>query len=105
MASVGPVSIIEVLLVLRERLRTVDSEPPLRRYGRLFVGSPSQARGRTFRVVFVPGLAERMFPRKSTQDPLLLDEMREQLNAGPAEAGAGPAEAVAGPAEAGHYVH
>src|SRR5687767_10102994 len=98
MASVGPVSINEVLLVLGERLRTVDSEPPLRRYGRLFVGSPSQARGRTFRVVFVPGLAERMFQRKSTQDPLLLDEMREQLNAG-------PAEAVAGPAEAGHYVH
>ena len=82
MASVGPVSIHEVLLVLGERLRTVDSEPPSRRYGRLFVGSPSQARGRTFRVVFVPGLAERMFPRKSTQDPLLLDEIREQLNAG-----------------------
>src|SRR5688572_24071554 len=84
MASVGPVSIKEVLLVLGDRLRNVDSEPPSRRYGRVFVGSPSQARGRTFRVVFVPGLAERLFPRKSTQDPLLLDEMREQLNTGPA---------------------
>src|SRR5687767_13133998 len=95
MASVGPVSIHEVLIVLGERLRTVDSEAPSRRYGRLFVGSPSQARGRTFRVVFVPGLAERMFPRKSTQDPLLLDEIREQLNADPA------GEATVGRAPAG----
>jgi ATP-dependent helicase/nuclease subunit B len=93
MASVGPVSINEVRLVLGERLRSVDREPPSRRYGRVFVGSPSQARGRAFRIVFVPGLAERMFPRKSSQDPLLLDETRERLNAGsrpdgPAEAGA-----------------
>lgn len=79
MASVGPVSINEVRMVLTERLRSVDSEPPSRRYGRVFVGSPTQARGRSFRVVFVPGLAERMFPRKSSQDPLLLDEAREAV--------------------------
>ena len=85
MASVGPVAINEVRMVLTERLRTVDSEPPSRRYGRVFVGSPAQARGRSFRVVFVPGVAERMFPRKSDQDPLLLDEARDAL--GPAEAG------------------
>ena len=47
------------------------------RYGRVFVGSPQQARGRSFRVVFVPGLAERMFPQKLREDPMLLDqEMR-----------------------------
>src|SRR6185503_16973681 len=85
MASVGPVSIDEVRMVLMERLRSVDSEPPARRYGRVFVGSPSQARGRSFRVVFVPGLAERMFPRKSDQDPLLLDEARERVD--PADPG------------------
>ena len=79
MASVGPVSVDEVRMVLMERLRSVDSEPPSRRYGRVFVGSPAQARGRSFRVVFVPGLAERMFPRKSSQDPLLLDEARERM--------------------------
>ena len=79
MASVGPVSVEEVRLVLTERLRSVDREPPSRRYGRVFVGSPAQARGRSFRVAFVPGLAERMFPRKPEQDPLLLDEGREQL--------------------------
>ena len=79
MASVGPASIHEVRMVLTDRLRNVDSEPPSRRYGRVFVGSPAQARGRSFRVVFVPGVAERMFPRKSEQDPLLLDEARELL--------------------------
>ncbi len=50
---------------------------------RVFVGSPHQARGRTFRVVFVPGLAERMFPQKPHEDPMLLDrEMRGPLAAG-----------------------
>ena len=49
----------------------------------MFVGSPHQARGRAFRVVFVPGLAERMFPQKPREDPMLLDkEMREPLAAG-----------------------
>ena len=49
----------------------------------MFVGSPHQARGRAFKVVFVPGLAERMFPQKLREDPLLLDEeMRRPLNAG-----------------------
>jgi CRISPR/Cas system-associated exonuclease Cas4 (RecB family) len=34
-------------------------------------------------VVFVPGLAERMFPQKPREDPMLLDkEMREPLDAG-----------------------
>ncbi len=80
MATVGPVSLEEVRSVLTDRLRLVDAEPPRRRYGRLFVGSPGQVRGRAFTVVFVPGLAERMFPQKSTQDPLLLDSARAQLD-------------------------
>jgi CRISPR/Cas system-associated exonuclease Cas4 (RecB family) len=62
---------------LSERLLTLESEPPLRRYGRVFVGTPQQSRGRSFRVVFVPGLAERMFPQKPREDPLLLDELRQ----------------------------
>ncbi len=82
MATVGPVSLNEVRGVLAERLRLVDSEPLQRRYGRVFVGTPAQARGRAFRVVFVPGLAERMFPQKSTQDPLLLDDARQGVDAG-----------------------
>src|SRR5581483_11903631 len=54
----------------------------LSRYGRVFVGSPHQARGRSFKVVFVPGLAERLFPQKLREDPLLLDELRGDLDAG-----------------------
>jgi ATP-dependent helicase/nuclease subunit B len=80
MADVGPVSLEEVRGVLAERLRTVDAEPPSRRYGRVFVGTPAQARGRAFRVVFVPGLAERMFPQKPRQDPMLLDTARQAID-------------------------
>lgn len=83
MSAIGPVTLEEARDVLRERLRTLDDVPPVHRYGRVFVGSPHQARGRAFRVVFVPGLAERMFPQKPREDPLLLDrELREPLGAG-----------------------
>ncbi|MGE0446440.1 MAG: PD-(D/E)XK nuclease family protein, partial [Vicinamibacterales bacterium] len=80
MSTVGPVTLDEVRSVLSDRLRLVESEPPARRYGRVFVGSPAQARGRSFRVVFVPGLAERMFPQKPRQDPLLVDAARERVD-------------------------
>ena len=76
MADVGPIDLDEARRVLSDRLLTLESEPPARRFGRVFVGSPQQARGRSFRVVFVPGLAERMFPQKPLEDPLLLDTLR-----------------------------
>ena len=76
MADVGPIDLDEARRVLSERLLTLESEPPARRFGRLFVGTPAQARGRSFRIVFVPGLAERMFPQKPREDPLLLDTLR-----------------------------
>jgi RecB family exonuclease len=79
MGAVGPVGLTEVRSVLAERLRLVEADPPARRYGRIFVGSPSQARGRSFRVVFVPGVAERVFPQKPRQDPLLPDAIRSRL--------------------------
>ena len=83
MSAIGPVGLEEARDVLAERLRTFEEQPPADRYGRVFVGSPHQARGRAFKVVFVPGLAERMFPQKLREDPLLLDEeMRRPLNAG-----------------------
>jgi hypothetical protein len=82
MARVGPVTLREVRQVLTDRLRTVEAESPARRYGRVFVGAPEHARGRVFRVGFVPGLAERVFPEKLRQDPLLLDEARQTLGRG-----------------------
>ena len=79
MAAVGPVSLAEVRDVLADRLLSLEVEPPPTRYGRVFVGSPHQARGRAFRIVFAPGLAERLFPQKLREDPLLLDDLRHEL--------------------------
>ncbi len=79
MASVGPVSIEEARDVLRDRLSMLDWNPPARRYGSVFVGTPHQARGRTFRIVFVPGLAERVVPQRPREDPLLLDAVRVEV--------------------------
>jgi ATP-dependent helicase/nuclease subunit B len=82
MREVGPASLDEVYDVLSERLGSLRNDPPKRRYGRVFVGSIEEARGRSFDVVFLPGLAEGLFPRRAFEDPLLLDEHRVQLAAG-----------------------
>jgi hypothetical protein len=82
MAGIGPVALDEARDVLADRLRSLEAEPPRARYGRVFVGSPHQARGRGFRVAFVPGLAERMFPQRPREDPMLLDDLRKALAAG-----------------------
>src|SRR5215468_4957372 len=79
MAAVGPVTLVEVRDVLADRLAALEVEPPTHRYGRVFICSPDQVRGRVFRVVFVPGLAERMFPQKLREDPLLLDDLRREI--------------------------
>ena len=83
MGAIGPVTLEQARDVLADRLRSLDEQPPAGRYGRVFVGSPHQGRGRAFKVVFVPALAERMFPQKPREDPMLLDEeMRDPLAAG-----------------------
>jgi len=82
MRDVGPASLYEVYDVLSERLGSLRADPPVRRYGLVFVGSIEEARGRRFDVVFVPGLAEGLFPRRALEDPLLLDEHRKPLAAG-----------------------
>lgn len=81
LGAVGPVSLREVRDVLAPRLLTLTHEPPRRRHGRVFVGTPHAARGRQFRVVFVPGLAERIFPQRLREDALLLDTRRRRLGA------------------------
>jgi CRISPR/Cas system-associated exonuclease Cas4 (RecB family) len=81
MTAVGPVEISEARAVLAERLRSVTEEPPESRYGRVLVGTLEEARGRSAEIVFIPGLAERVFPRRPVEDPLLLDALREQLDA------------------------
>ncbi len=39
-----------------------------------------QARGLSFKAVFIPGLAERMFPSTIRQDPLMNDRERREMN-------------------------
>ncbi len=82
MGEVGPVTLDEIRGVLSESLRFLQPEPQFRRYGRVFVGAAGEARGRSFEIVFLPGLAEGLFPRRPSEDPLLLDEQRRKLDAG-----------------------
>jgi len=81
MAPVGPIALDEVRTVLSERLGRLEAPPPHRRYGRVFIAPPHYARGMQFDVVIVPGLAERMFPKKLTEDPILSDAIRAKISA------------------------
>ena len=89
MGPLGPVELDEVLRVLTPRLLEVAERSPGNRYGRVFVGPIDAARGLAFDVVFVPGMAERVFPPKIGEDPILLDEMRERLAPGRLETNPG----------------
>jgi RecB family exonuclease len=81
MADVGPVDITEVRLVLEHRLSQLVVRTPQRtRFGHVYVATIEEARGLSFDVVFVPGLAENMFPQKVAEDPLLLDDARRLLS-------------------------
>lgn len=79
LAQVDEVGLAEVERILGERLRFRRSRPPKRRFGRVFVSGVEETAGRSFDLVFVPGLAEGVFPRRTGEDPLLLDERREAL--------------------------
>ena len=80
MGEVGPAALDEVYDVLSEKMGALRTDPPRRRYGHVFIGSIDEARGRTFDAVFLPGLAEGLFPRRALEDPLLLDEHRIKLS-------------------------
>lgn len=80
MAAVGDVGLTEVYDVLRDHLTHAAVPPPDLRYGRVFVGTPEDVRGRSFRLVCVVGLSERVFPQRSRQDPLLLDADRRRVS-------------------------
>src|SRR6266404_711811 len=80
MAPVGPLGLDEVRMVLSDRLGRLEAQHRRRRYGEVFVASPARARGLAFDVVIAPGLAERMFPRKLIEDPILPDTSRVRLS-------------------------
>ncbi len=81
MGDIGPAPLEEVAEVLSERLRFLRRDPPERRYGHVFIASIDEARGREFGYVFLPGLAEGIFPQRALEDPLLLDQFRKAINA------------------------
>ncbi|MFZ5445936.1 MAG: PD-(D/E)XK nuclease family protein, partial [Myxococcota bacterium] len=80
MAPVGPLGLSEVRAVLSQRLSEVTENPETRRQGCVFVAPVEAVRGLSFEVVFVPGLAERIFPQKIREDPLLPDAARQVLS-------------------------
>jgi len=82
MSDIGPIDLDEVAGVLSERLRFLRREPPPRRYGAVFVAGIDEVRGRAFDVVFLPGLCEGLFPSRSLEDPILLDDYRTMLPPG-----------------------
>jgi RecB family exonuclease len=79
LAPVGPVALNEVSLVLEPLLLQVAVAPASQRHGKVLVAPIDAARGMSFDVVFVPGLAEKMFPRKIIEEPLLLDAVRKEI--------------------------
>jgi ATP-dependent helicase/nuclease subunit B len=81
MGDVGPVELSEVRIVLEHRLSEVITPPLERRFGRVFIASTEEARGLVFDVVFVPGLAEKLFPQKVVEDPILPDRQRDAMAA------------------------
>lgn len=81
MAPIGPVGLDEVLSVLRALLLETSVPPSVQRYGKVFVGPIDAARALSFDAVFVPGLAEKMFPRKIVEEPILLDRARAKIGA------------------------
>ncbi|HTO97996.1 MAG TPA: PD-(D/E)XK nuclease family protein [Myxococcales bacterium] len=80
MGPVGPVSLAEVRLVLGRRLTELSVPASGRRYGKVYVAPVHAARGLAFQVVLVPGLAEKLFPQKVIEDPLLRDDARADLS-------------------------
>jgi ATP-dependent helicase/nuclease subunit B len=80
MAPVGPVGLDEVRTVLADRLGRLEARPVCRRYGAVFVAPTYYARGLSFDITIVPGLSERTFPRRLTEDPILPDSSRRRLS-------------------------
>ena len=50
--------------------------------GRVYLGLAGDAAGQCFEAVFVAGLAERSFPVKQSQDPILPDRLRARIAGG-----------------------
>ncbi|HEX4355069.1 MAG TPA: PD-(D/E)XK nuclease family protein, partial [Polyangiales bacterium] len=83
LAPIGPVSLETVQRILSPRLRSVIVRSSGHGAGRVFVGSLDDIRGRSFDSVFVLGIAEKVFPARIAEDPLLPDRVRRALTPSP----------------------
>jgi ATP-dependent helicase/nuclease subunit B len=81
LAPIGPVSLADVLRLLGRRLPSMLVRSDGLPAGKLYVGSIEDLLGRSFDAVFVPGLAEKLFPPRVLEDPLLPDRVRRTLSA------------------------
>ncbi len=80
MGPIGPLELPEVRAVLTQRLSEVTEQHDVRRQGHVLVAPVEAARGLSFSAVFIPGLAERVFPQKIREDPLLPDRERVKVS-------------------------
>jgi CRISPR/Cas system-associated exonuclease Cas4 (RecB family) len=79
LAAVGPVELWDVERILGRRLGNAIVKSGGYGAGKVFVGSFEELPGRAFDVVFVLGLAEKVFPPRIVEDPLLPDARRQAL--------------------------
>jgi ATP-dependent helicase/nuclease subunit B len=80
LGPIGPVTLDEIRLVLGERLGRLAQRPTRRRYGAVYVAPAEYIRGMDFDVTIIPGLVERVFPKKLVEDPTLPDAVRRRLS-------------------------
>jgi ATP-dependent helicase/nuclease subunit B len=80
MSTIGPVTLDEVWEALSDRLTFLRTEPVDRRYGKVFVATIPEVSGLSFDSVFLPGLGEDILPKKTFEDPLLLDDQRAAVS-------------------------
>jgi len=78
--TTGEAALAEVKILLSRRLGERRVAPEHRVHGAVFVGTTEDARGRSFARVYVPGLAEGVFPEKVVEDPVLLDDIRALIS-------------------------
>lgn len=81
LSASGPVTLEHVMRVLGPTLRELRKPAAPSSAGRVFCGEVEHARGLSFDVVCVLGLAEKVFPAVVREDPLLLDGAREAVSA------------------------
>ena len=78
LGDIPDVPLTEVVTTLAPELTQLALPPKGHRYGQVLIGNLDEARGRSFALVILPGMAERRFPAPLRPDPLLGDQLLQQ---------------------------